>query len=285
MGNRIVHPPAERSLLFIGDTHIGDNPSNRWTKMADAILADSFTPAGIVHIGDLTDQSDAPSVALAKTWWARFPEPKCLTVGDHDQLNGVTSTDWEDAYGTTVFKTVDFGFAAVITTYYLWTTTIRDAVIAAAAAIAPKPVFLCHHRPLRDTTGAGTAPHDNLSASAPSYTYAMGSTEDGYVRAAVDASPNIVGVFAGHTHAWLDDPGAATLVDMGTRQVPYFNCSSITYVGGTKQFFSDPLVGLVVTLLPDDQTIELRYRDYGAGGLYTFWDSARGRVTTLKATP
>ena len=137
----------------------------------------------------------------------------------------------------------------------------------APAAIAPKPVFLCHHRPLRDTTGAGTAPHDNLSASAPSYTYAMGSTEDGYV------------------HAWLDDPGAATLVDMGTRQVPYFNCSSITYVGGTKQFFSDPLVGLVVTLLPDDQTIELRYRDYGAGGLYTFWDSARGRVTTLKATP
>ena len=82
MGNRIFAPPMNRTLMFIGDTHVGDNPRARWTKFADAFLADTANrPAGIVHIGDLTDQSDAPSIALAKQWWARFPDPKCMSDG------------------------------------------------------------------------------------------------------------------------------------------------------------------------------------------------------------
>jgi hypothetical protein len=279
-----LHPPAHRTLLFIGDTHVGDNPSNRWTKFADAVTNDSFHPAGIVHIGDQTDQADAPSVVLAKAWWDRFPDPKCLTNGDHDLLNGATLADWETNYETEEFKTVDFGFVSVLTTHYAMTTTRRDEIIAAAAAIAPRPIFLCIHRPLRDSTTAGTAPHDNLSASAPDYLFAEDASEDTLTRAAVDASPNIVAVFSGHSHAWLDDPGCAITQSMGTRTVPVINCSSITYVGGTKQFFSDPLIGLIVTLLDDNKTIELRYRDYGNGGVYTFFDATRGRVTTLTST-
>ena len=178
MGNRVVPPDMSRTLMFIGDTHVGDNPANRWTKFADSFLWDTARPAGIVHIGDLTDQSDAPSVALAKGWWARFPDPKTMTNGDHDLLNGVTLSQWESDYNTTEFKTVDFGFVAVITTTYGMTAGRRDQIIAAAAAVSPKPVFLCIHRPLRDTTTAGMAPHDNLSASAPSYTFAQSAAED-----------------------------------------------------------------------------------------------------------
>jgi len=284
MGNRIFAPPADRTLMFIGDTHVGDNPANRWTKFADAFLADAYKPAGIVHIGDLTDQSDAPSVALAKAWWARFPNPKTMTNGDHDLLNGVTLAQWQSDYSTSEFKTVDFGFVAVITTHYAMDATRRDAIIAAAAAVAPKPVYLCIHRPLRDTTTAGTAPHDNLSASAPSYTFAQSAAEDPLTRAAVNGSSNIVGVFSGHTHAWLDDPGAAITQSMGTRTVPVINTSAITYVGGTKQFFSDPLIGVFITLRADNKTLEVRYRDYGANGVWTFFDTARGRITTLTAT-
>ena len=283
MGARSFHPPADRTLLFIGDTHIGDNPVNRWTKFADAFLADSFKPAGIVHIGDLTDQSDAPSVTLAKQWWARFPDPKTMMNGDHDLLNGVTLAQWQSDYGVAEFKTVDFGFVAVITTHYAMTATRRDEIIAAAAAVAPKPVYLCIHRPLRDTTGAGVAPHDNLSASAPLYQFAESASEDPLTRAAVDASSNIVAVFSGHSHAWLDDPGAAITQSMGARTVPVINTSAITYVGSNKQFFSDPLVGLLVTLLADNKSVQIRYRDYGAGGVYTFWDRTRGKVTTLTA--
>lgn len=284
MGNRSVAPNMSRTLMFIGDTHVGDNPARRWTKFADAFLAEPSKPAGIVHIGDLTDQSDAPSVALAKQWWARFPGPKIMTIGDHDLLNGVTRANWESDYATTVRNTVDFGFCAVVTCDWAMTATIRDQVIADAAAVSPKPVFLCIHRPLRDTTTAGTAPHDNLSASAPSYTFAQSASEDPLTRAAVNGSSNIVGVFSGHSHAWLDDPGAAITQSMGTRTVPVINTSAITYVGGTKQFFTDPLVGLYVTLRADNKTLELRYRDYGANGVWTAWDMTRGRVTVLAAT-
>lgn len=284
MGNRIARPDPTRTLMFIGDTHVGDNPANRWTKFADAFLADTFRPAGIVHIGDLTDQSDAPSVALAKQWWARFPDPKCMTIGDHDLLNGVTRANWESDFATLVAKTVDFGFCAVITCDWAMTAAIRDDIIARAAAVAPKPVFLCIHRPLRDTTTAGTAPHDNLSASAPLYQFAQSASEDPLTRAAVDASTNIVGVFSGHSHAWLDDPGAAITQSMGTRTVPVINTSAITYVGSTKQFFSDPLIAVFITLRSDGRTMEVRYRDYGNNGVWTFLDRARGRVTTLVAT-
>lgn len=284
MGNRLASPDASRTLLFIGDTHVGDNPQRRWTKYADSMLADPFQPAGIVHIGDLTDQSDAPSVTLAKQWFARFPNPKTMMNGDHDLLNGVTLSQWESDYGTTEFKTVDFGFVAVITTHYAMTTTRRDQIIAAAAAVSPKPVYLCIHRPLRDSTTAGTAPHDNLSASAPSYTFAQSAAEDPLTRAAVDGSPNIVAVFSGHSHAWLDDPGAAITQSMGTRTAAVINTSSITYVGSNKQFFTDPLIGVMVTLRADNKTVEIRYRDYGAQGVWTFFDRARGQITTLAAT-
>jgi 3',5'-cyclic AMP phosphodiesterase CpdA len=284
VGNRIFAPPMNRTLMFIGDTHVGDNPRARWTKFADAFLADTANrPAGIVHIGDLTDQSDAASIALAKQWWARFPDPKCMTNGDHDLLNGMTLAQWQLDYATQEFKTVDFGFVAVITTNYAITATRRDEIIAAAAAVAPKPVYLCIHRPLRDTTTAGTAPHDNLSASAPGYAFAQSAAEDPLTRAAVNGTTNIIGVFSGHSHAWLDDPGAAITQSMGTRVVPVINTSAITYVGGVKQFFTDPIVALFVTLLPDNKTLEVRYRDYGANGVWTAWDMNRGRVTTLVA--
>lgn len=284
MGNRIFAPDASRSLLFIGDTHIGDNPSARWTKFADAFLADSFRPAGIVHIGDLTDQSDAASVNLAKAWIARFPNPKTLVNGDHDLLNGVTLAQWQTDYSTQEFKTVDFGFVAVITTTYLIDTARRDAIIAAANAVSPKPVFLATHRPLRDTTTAGVAPHDNLSASAPNYSFATDLGSDTNIRAAFSSATNMIAGFSGHSHAWLDDPGCAIRVPCGTRQIPYVNTSAITYVGGSKQFYSDPIIGIIVTLKADNKTIEVRYRDYGGNGVWTYWDKARGRTTTLTAT-
>ena len=50
----------------------------------------------------------------------------------------------------------------------------------------------------------------------------------------MDGSANIAAVFSGHSHAWLDDPGAAITQSMGTRTVPVYNTSAITYVGGTK---------------------------------------------------
>jgi len=284
MGNRIFAPPMNRTLMFIGDTHVGDNPVNRWTKFADAFLADKYRPAGIVHIGDLTDQSDPPSVTSAKAWWARFPDPKTMTNGDHDLLNGVTLAQWQSDYATQEFKTVDFGHVAVITTHYAITATRRDEIIAAAAAVAPKPVYLCIHRPLRDTTTAGTAPHDNLSASAPLYQFAQSASEDPLTRAAVDGSSNIVAVFSGHSHAWLDDPGAAITQSMGTRTAPVINTSAITYVGSTKQFFSDPLIALFITLRADNKTVEVRYRDYGQNGVWTYFDRARGQITSLTAS-
>ena len=109
------------------------------------------------------------------------------------------------------------------------------------------------------------------------------AAEDPLTRAAVNGSSNIVGVFSGHSHAWLDDPGAAITQSMGTRVVPVINTSAITYVGAVKQFFTDPIVALFVTLLPDNKTLEVRYRDYGANGVWTAWDMNRGRVTTLVA--
>jgi hypothetical protein len=284
VGNRNFHPDASRSLLFIGDTHVGNNPSNRWTKFADAVLGDAFKPAGIIQIGDLTDQATTAEVNLAKAWWARFPSPKVLTNGDHDLLNGVTISQWQTDYATQEFKTVDLGFVAVITTNYIVDTARRDAIIAAANAVAPKPVYVCIHRPARDTTGAGVAPHENLSASAPNYSFALDSSSDTNLRSAMGSATNIVGGFAGHTHAWLDDPGAAIRITAGARQVPFVNCSSITYVGSAKQFYTDPIIGVVATLRPDGKTTEIRYRDYGANAVWTWWAAARGQVTTLTAT-
>lgn len=288
MGNRIFGPDVTRSLLFIGDTHVGgpNNPTFRWTKFADAFLADTYKPAAVIHIGDMTDQADAASVNLAKAWWSRFPAPKAQMNGDHDLLNGVTIAQWQTDYSAQEFKTVDFGFAAVITTNYVVDTARRDAIIAAANAVAPKPVFLTVHRPLRDSTGAGIAPHTNLSASAPNYSFALSPADNTNVMTAANSASNIVAVLSGHSHAWVDDPGAAMTMNMGTRTVGVINCSAITYVG-TGSPLNSPLVGVWVTLKTDNKTLEVRYRDYGAGGVWTYWmggdraQTGRSRVVRL----
>lgn len=280
MGNRIFNPPADRTIRFIGDTHIGLNPSHRYTKVLQEVQRCPVGVACTVHIGDLTENGAAGEVPVAQAWWANFPTPKTLINGDHDLLQS-TLPQWETQYGVTEFGTYDLPFVRFIRTTYTWSQARVDAIQAAAQAVPSTPCIVLSHRPLRDTVLAGTAPHDGFTTGTP-YTFAVGATEDSIMRTMLGATPNIVAIISGHTHSWMDAPGFAALTTVGSRQVAAINCSSITYVGGTTEYQADPLRCIFLTLKPDNKTIEVRYRDYGASGV---WLAPGGsRVTTLVTT-
>lgn len=278
-------PDPARSVAIIGDTHIGDSPATRYNAFKQKLAADKPTYSCLCHIGDLTENGFASEVAIAQSWWASLANvapQRFLINGDHDLLQMSIGT-WETSYGTTEFGELDLGWVRLIKTNYLIDAARRDQIIALCATQPAKPVFLFVHRPLRDTVLAGTAPHDGFTTGSPTYLFAQDATNDSLFRAAIDASANVVAVFSGHSHSWIDAPGFVTTANTGTRSVPYVNCSSITYVGGTKQFFQDPLYMLVATLLKDNTTVEIRYRDIGGGGTWVSPDTA-GRVTTIRTT-
>jgi hypothetical protein len=282
-------PDWQRTLLLIGDTHIGNNPSYRYTKFRNgAIRTGVLQPraAASVHIGDIVEGevgSASPLLypdqdAIAIPWLATFTDtPVILMEGNHDsgtRTGGApdrTTAEWQTAYGVLANDYVDLPAFRFIKVSYqsfdqdskAWTKSVINA--------ANRPCILGIHYPMRDTIGGGTSPHNNLgSTKSPTFDLCLTSGNNSGVLEVISECPDLKAIVTGHCHAWYDSDDFVCKVTSGANSVAHVNCSAITYVGIAMDEMSDPLIGYYVTLNGDETSVSVRMRDHGAN-LWRHW--------------
>lgn len=87
------------------------------------------------------------------------------------------------------------------------------------------------------------------------------STENAAILATLDANPNVVAYFCGHTHVPINHAGILTELDTGSRTIAQLNGSALVFTTPGVEW-NDGLASLFVTFL--DDALEVRFRDHAA---------------------
>jgi predicted phosphodiesterase len=272
--SRALHKPTMgRSIVFIGDSHVGNNPQHRLDKFAQGYRWRAGrpnhpgTPAMTVQIGDATENGLSSEITSYKAWRDSLGDPVQAVLGNHDidpDGDTLTVATWETRFGVAANRAVDIpGVCRVVFCDYTISATVRATVDALMKATT-LPVVLVVHYPPRDTHGPGLPPQNGTGTGTP-YSATMTATSDSNVRQLARENNNLVAVIHGHTHTMPDVANFAALMDCGSGVwVAQANCSAITYVGAGPNPHTDPLIGYVLTVVGDD-SVEYRAFDYGAG--------------------
>lgn len=266
------HPykDAAKVIHVIGDSHVtGAIAVNRFQKVINDVLGGSMLPAAptaSLHVGDVTDPGSVAEDAQAKAFLDQLPWPYFVNYGEHDNFSG------NRAAGDAEYL-ADWNLPArVHSTDYGWFRAIAlppdplQAEIDAAGAFAASsslPCVLVSHRPIRGSLPGGTSP---TYGTQPNTTNAglYNSTDVAY-QAMLNAQPNIKVVVCGHSHSAVDAPGNASLVSVGSRSVIQVNAGAIAYTNTSKGATSDYLPTAYIIWHDAAQTVEIRFREHGAG--------------------
>jgi hypothetical protein len=283
MARPAARPDAAKTIRLIGDQHHGDNLPNRLQKYLNGVLDTGPLSPGAaltVGMGDITENGEPTvEVPLAQAWWAQIPSPKVLIPGNHDLVQA-TIDQWETTYGYPRQGYIDTAFCRFIWIYFGVFGATEKAAVQAMIDGTTLPCVIATHYPIRDSHQAGTVPHDGVTTATP-YTYALGVSQNTNLVDLLNTNARLKGVLHGHTHAWPDVPRFAYVDSAGATKWFSLNTSAISYVGGTKEWASDPIMDLYLTQADGSGDVwEVRYRAQGAH-IWTTPNPAAGKVTTL----
>ena len=256
-----LEPDLARTLVGIGDAHFsGSTTSPNYRRFAnergkhyqDRVLARG-NPAGVLHVGDLTEWGlPEEHSEVAAGWWADWPVPKIICPGNHDINNiapdpvGDTLPQWEARYGarTQVLDTTYFRAVSCLWTNNYWNgaayvdqpgareglntaegyALLRDTINASA-----KPTALAFHYATQ-----GTVPGTGPPATGATITDAAQTN----VKNLIAACPNLQLILNGHTHTepwnaswwwrWTD----SRVYGSDGRGVVCHNLGATTYIPG-----------------------------------------------------
>jgi hypothetical protein len=250
------------------------------------------TPAGVLNIGDITEEGHPEEYAIAIPWWNAWPDPKIICPGNHDIISAAPGSGdlaaWRSHFGdeTQVLEAEHF---RVVST--LWSASTAGATMGINAGNAVdvlgdllrggvaggdgKPAVLAQHFALRGQWDQAAAPFSGAIT-------AFGMDVCAQL---IDACPNLQAFLTGHLHTWswsqmtfnvnagvpeiggsqLETPPGKNSTALGAvkgkvggRHVWSFNVSATTYVS-TLGDVRSPLVAHLFTF--EDDHLETRLLD------------------------
>lgn len=257
-----LSPDLSRTLLAIGDTHtlaagVTVSPKTGANERAalyqQRVLA-LGNPAGVAHVGDISEEGRPQEYALATPWWAAWPAPKIITPGNHDidAGNGDIAA-WEAIFGDRT-QVLDTPFFRVVSC--LWTATghggrgLNDAAglaqVDALIGASGKPTALMFHYAVvgqYDDDGTNTVTAQAMAN----------------IRTLIDAHSNLQLVITGHTHSrlWMCNTPAGGIVSAGGRAILNQNVAATTYIsnyGNTRS----PIPAFMFTFYDDRYEVRIR---------------------------
>ncbi|MGY1618128.1 metallophosphoesterase family protein [Geodermatophilus sp. SYSU D00691] len=217
-------------------------------------------------LGDLTQDALDLEAALWQTWRADLEGDVHAVLGNHD----FTDTDPARSPDAMAVKLglpaknymVDVGDVRVLcigpSSQPDGRLTLGPADLGwldGVLAVTTRPCLIAFHAPLWETVGGPPGWH-----SGEPTIHAWPHPE---IRQLLSGHPNAIAWLSGHTHAPIETPGAITSVDVG-HSLAAVNCTGLWYTSPDHTEAHDPLRGLLLSVL-DEHTLEVRFRDHGAG--------------------
>lgn len=294
-------PDLTRTIHALGDQHHGGGLTASRRGLYEQGLAKPMArrDAVVAHLmlGDLSNTGSPGDDALFLAHRAAHygETPVYAALGNHDIYNDVRSPEAAaTALGLPARNyTIDLGFVVIVVVFpgdsfaafnsgshfsagsFAW----LDATLA---GLADRDVWIACHFPLYDTVAGLDADALIYKRSVDSgyYVAVSGVNHDNSdaVLEMLEGHTCVKAWISGHTHSSLGAPDIFTTVNIGARQIPHVNVSSV--VPNDKAI--SPLTQLntmYLTHRPDG--IEIRPRLHSGGGS---WNARNGeRVTFLEA--
>lgn len=281
-------PPDGSTLHVMSDTHFGLLTTRRKDKFGGDLLLDRMMPAVAAHLhcGDFVQAPDTTQDTEGLAWASTYlgDAPLWIDIGNHDVDGTWGGTTRTGAQAATALGmpgrdwTTDLGFARLISLGIENVSGGSPQIDAASltyldtqlAAAGTQPCWVTSHAPLYNTVGAGGPTTEYKSTDAGFY-----YPNDADIRAILADYPNAKAWISGHTHSPIEANNLISAETIGGHTVAAINASAIEYVEKVRDS-NQPIHSVYVTAV-DDTTIEVRFRNHGAG----VWSGPDGGATKL----